>query len=99
MALIRNSNFPKVRKEVFDMLLQLRNKNQVTLPQDIISKLGLHKNDSMDVVLEGNKIILTPVTVVETKLLDDLKEAFDDIKNGRTKKFETLEDLFKDLDA
>lgn len=81
------------------MLLQLRNKNQLTLPKEIIDTLGLHKDDTLNVVLEDNKIVITPVSLVETKLLSELKEAFQDIRNGKTKSFESIDDLFKDLDA
>ena len=33
------------------------------------------------------------------KLLDDLKEAFEDIKQGKVKSHSTVKALFKDLDA
>lgn len=79
------------------MLLTLRDKNQLTLPKEIIEKLGLHKDDTLNVVLENDKIVITPVTVVETKLLDELKEAFEDIKQGKVKSFNTVDELFKDL--
>lgn len=81
------------------MLLQLRDKNQLTLPKEIIDKLGLHKDDTLNVFLEDDKIVITPVSVVETKLLTELKEAFEDIRNGKVKSFDTIDDLLKDLDA
>ena len=81
------------------MLLQLRDKNQLTLPKEIIDKLGLHKDDTLNVVLEDDKIVIRPVSIVETKLLTELKEAFEDIKNGKVKSFDSIDDLLKDLDA
>lgn len=81
------------------MLLQLRDKNQLTLPKEIIDKLGLHKDDTLNVFLEDDKIVITPVSVVETKLLTELKEAFEDVRNGKVKSFDTIDDLLKDLDA
>jgi len=77
----------------------MRDKNQLTLPKEIVKKLNLKKDDTFQVVLEDNKIIITPVSIVETKLLDDLKEAFEDIKQGKVKSHSTVEALFKDLDA
>ncbi len=81
------------------MLLQLRDKNQLTLPKELVKKLNLKKDDTFQVVLEDNKIVITPVSVVETKLLEDLKEAFEDIKQGKVQSHSTVEALFKDLDA
>jgi len=89
----------KIRKRVYKMLLQLRERNQLTIPKELIEQLGLKKDDTLNVVLEDNKLIITPVSIVETKLLEELKEAFEDIKNGKVKTFDTVEDLFKDLDA
>jgi AbrB family looped-hinge helix DNA binding protein len=81
------------------MLLQLKDKNQLTLPKEIIDALNLRKNDTLNVVLDGNKIVITPLSVLETELLTELKEAFDNIEEGKIKSYDSVDDLFKDLDA
>jgi len=47
------------------MLAMLRSKNQITLPTEVIKKLNLQKNDSVEVEInENGQIVLTPVMLV-----------------------------------
>lgn len=44
----------------------------------------------------GEKNQLSPP---DTKLFNDLKEAMDNIKEGKIKSFDSIDDFFKELDA
>ncbi len=80
------------------MLATLRAKNQITLPTNIIKKLNLHKDDNIDIdITDSGQIILTPVSVVEKKFVDDIKEALNDVKNGKLSKAMTAEEMIKHL--
>ena len=47
------------------MLAMLRSKNQITLHIEVIKKLNLQKNDSVEVEInENGQIVLTPVMLV-----------------------------------
>jgi AbrB family looped-hinge helix DNA binding protein len=52
------------------MLAKVTSKGQVTIPNDIRKKLGIRKDDKVDFILEGGRVILVPV-----KTLKDLRGA------------------------
>ena len=39
-------------KELTDMLTELRTKSQITIPKDIVARLGLHEGDKLEIVDE-----------------------------------------------
>ena len=88
------------------MITQLREKSQITIPKEVIKKLKLKAGDSIDIDVEDNKIILKPVVVVpkdqawfwSREWQQDEKQADKDITNGKTKKFNSVQELFDDLD-
>lgn len=47
------------------MTITLSSKNQITIPKKIVDALRLEKGAMFDVKLNGNKIQITPVEVVE----------------------------------
>ncbi len=73
-------------------------KNQITLPVEVIKKLNLRKDDSIEVdVNENGQIILTPVMIAEKKIIADIKEAFDDVENGRVSDAMSAYEIIKKL--
>lgn len=88
------------------MITQLREKSQITIPKEVIKKLKLKAGDSIDIDVEDNKIILRPVVVIPKDQVwfwskewqQDEKQADKDITNGKTKKFNSVQELFDDLD-
>lgn len=52
------------------MLAKVTSKGQVTIPNDIRKKLGIRKDDKVDFILDGGRVILVPV-----KTLQDLRGA------------------------
>jgi AbrB family looped-hinge helix DNA binding protein len=87
------------------MITQLREKSQITIPKEVIRKLNLKAGDSIDIDIEDNKIILKPVVVIpkdqawfwSNEWQQNEKQADKDIKNGKTKKFNSAQELFDDL--
>jgi len=47
------------------MIVQLRNRSQITIPSEIIKKLQLKNVDNIDVTLEENKIVIKPVFIID----------------------------------
>lgn len=88
------------------MITQLREKSQVTIPKEIIKKLNLKIGDSIDIDVEDNKIVIKPVVVVpkdqawfwSREWQHNEKQADKDITKGRTKKLNSAQELFEDLD-
>lgn len=56
------------------MLAELRQKAQVTIPREIIVKLGLSEGDKLDIFEKDGSICIMPVVVYPKKYLSELKE-------------------------
>jgi len=79
---------------------------QVTLPASVRRKLGIEEGDLIEVLVEDDKAVLLPKKIVDksqvyfwTKEWQEAeKEASEDIKAGRVKTFDNVEELLADLD-
>ncbi len=49
------------------MLAELRTKSQVTIPKEVVTKLGIKEGDKLDVVEKDGVIQLIPVVVYPKK--------------------------------
>ena len=87
------------------MIVDLKQKSQVTIPKDLIKKLDLKVGDKLEVVEVDGKLVITPVVILpkdqqwyyspewqkKEKLVDI------QIKEGNTYSADTKEELFKQL--
>ena len=62
------------------MLAELRQKAQVTIPREIIVKLGLSEGDKLDIFEKDGSICIMPVVVYPKHYLNELKEEISDVK-------------------
>jgi len=46
------------------MIVDLKQKSQVTIPKELVNKLNLSVGDKLDVVEKDGKLIITPVIVI-----------------------------------
>jgi len=87
------------------MIVNLQSRSTLTIPRDIRERLGISPGDPLDAKVEGGRLVLTPVAVVpRTLFLSESgkakeAEADRDIRRGRTKSFESSEDLLRDLET
>ena len=85
------------------MLTELRPKSQVTIPKDIIVKLGLSEGDTLDIYEKDGAICIIPVMVYPKKYMDDLRKEIDDVKarlaSGEQPVFDNVDALFDALEA
>ena len=88
------------------MITKIKNKNQVTIPADIVKKLKLKINDQLQLEVVNGRIVMTPVEVIEkdffeTKLGKEIKEALEEYRvekaKGNIKTYDTVDDMFNDL--
>jgi AbrB family looped-hinge helix DNA binding protein len=85
------------------MITELRKKAQVTIPKEVVKKLGLVEGDKLEIVEKNGMIWIMPVVVYPKKYLEELKEEISKIKKNLSGSaqpvFDSTEDLFKQLDA
>ena len=88
-----------------NILVQLKEKAQLTLPYRIREVLGIKKGDYLEAAIKGNAIMLTPKMIVNKmsnivlsqKGARMMREALNDVSEGRVKKFDNVDDLIKGL--
>lgn len=84
------------------MIVELRQKSQITLPKEIVTKLGLSEGDKLNISIENGEIVITPLAVCPKRYINDLKEEIAKVKtkiaSGEQPLFDTVEDLFKKLE-
>ena len=85
------------------MLAELRQKSQVTIPEEIIVKLGLSEGDKLEVFEKDGTIFLMPVVIYPKTYLSELKEEISNIKariaSGEQPVFDSVDSLFDKLEA
>lgn len=85
------------------MLAELRSKSQVTIPKEIVVKLGLSEGDKLDIFEKDGTICIMPVAVYPKKYLSELREEISDvkakIKSGEQPVFDSVDALFDKLEA
>ena len=85
------------------MLAELRQKSQITIPKEIVEKLGLAEGDKLDISERNGEICLIPVVVYRKKYLDELRneiaEAKEKMASGEQPVFNNMEALFAKLEG
>ena len=84
------------------MLAELRSKSQVTIPKEVVTKLGIKEGDKFDVVEKDGVIQLIPVMVYPKKYVEELKSEIESIKSkvaeGTQPVFSSIDSLFEALE-
>lgn len=81
------------------MLAEIRGRSQITIPAEIIKKLGISEGDKFDIVEKDGGIFLCPVVVYPkdklAKIAKLIKDSEVDVKDQTA--FESVEDMFADM--
>jgi len=84
------------------MLAELRAKSQITLPKELVDKLGLSEGDKLELSEKDGMICIMPVVVYPKKYLDELKDEIQATKamiaSGKQPVFDTVDSLIARLD-
>ena len=84
------------------MIIELRQKSQITIPKEIIRKLDLKEGDSLNITIEDGTIRLTPVAIYSRKYVDEIKDEIGRIKeriaSDEQPVFDNIDNLFSELD-
>lgn len=84
------------------MLAELRQKSQITIPKELVSKLGLKEGDKFDVFEQDGMIYLVPVTIYPKQYILELKNEIEELKNkiadGEQQIFDDIDQLFNKME-
>ena len=85
------------------MLAELRAKSQITIPKELVDKLGLSEGDKLELYEKDGIICIMPVTVYPKKYLDLLREEVEETKariaSGQQPVFDNVDALFAKLEG
>lgn len=81
------------------MLAEIRGRSQITIPSEIIKKLGISEGDKFDIVEKDGGIFLCPVIVYPKDKLIKIAKLIKDseIEISAQESFDTVEDMFADM--
>ncbi|MEE1223780.1 MAG: AbrB/MazE/SpoVT family DNA-binding domain-containing protein [Clostridia bacterium] len=81
------------------MLAEIRGRSQITIPSEIIKRLGISEGDKFDIVEKDGGIFLCPVVVYpKDKLLKIAKLIKDSEKElSAQESFDNVENMFADM--
>ena len=81
------------------MLAEIRGRSQITIPAELIKKLGISEGDKFDITEKDGGIFLCPVVVYPkdkiTEIAKLIKETEADIANQKA--FDNVEEMFADM--
>ena len=87
------------------MLIKLRDRSQITIPKSIIEILGIKGNDDLNIGIENDEIVISPVVAIPKdqawfwtdEWQQREKEVDEDIKFGKIKTANNIDQLMKVL--
>jgi len=85
------------------MLAELRAKSQITIPKELVDKLGLSEGDLLEVYEKDGLICFMPVVVYPKKYLEELQREIEETKakiaSGEQPVFDTVDAMFSKLEG
>lgn len=81
------------------MLAEIRGRSQITIPSEIIKKLGISEGDTFDVMEKDGGIFLCPVVVYPKDKIAKIAKLLKESENETSPRpaFESVEDMFADM--
>ena len=79
------------------MLIEMRARSQITLPNEIIKSLGISEGDKFEVMERDGGVFLCPVVVYPKAKLEQIAKIIKDHKKNPSAVFESVEDMFKEI--
>ena len=84
------------------MMAELRAKSQITIPKELVDRLGLSEGDKMEVFERDGVICMMPVAIYPKKVLEELRNEIEQTKAkiacGEQPVFDSIDALFTRLE-
>ena len=79
------------------MLIEMRARSQITLPNEIIKSLGINEGDKFEVVERDGGVFLCPVVVYPKAKLEQLAKIIKEHEKKPAAVFKSVEGMFADI--
>ena len=81
------------------MLAEIRGRSQVTIPAEIVKKLGIAEGDKFDITEKDGGIFMCPVVIYPKDKIAKIAKLVKDAEEETAKQtaFESIEDMFADM--
>lgn len=79
------------------MLVEIRARSQLTLPSEILKRLGIHEGDKFEVMERDGGIFLCPVVVYPKAKLESIAKIIKEHEATSPAVYENIGDMFKDM--
>lgn len=76
------------------MLAELRSRSQITIPAEIVKRLGVSEGDKFEIYEKDGGIFLCPVVVYPKAKMARIAEI---IKESKSKEYDSVEEMFSDM--
>ena len=84
------------------MIVEVRAKNQITIPKEISKSLGINVGDQFDMIEKDGMVYMIPVVTYPKAYMDELDKEMEqlraDIKSGKAKGFTDIDEMIAFLD-
>lgn len=84
------------------MIVELRQKSQITIPSEIVKELSLKVGDKLEISVLNGTLTLIPVTIYPKEYVEQLENEVmslrEKIESKEAKTFDNLDDMFDSLD-
>ena len=79
------------------MLIEMRARSQITLPNEITKKMGIQEGDRFEVMERDGGVFLCPVVVYPKIKLEKIAQIIKDHEKEPSVVYSSVEDMFSDL--
>lgn len=84
------------------MIVEFRQKGQITIPREIVRQLGIKVGDKLEVTEENGAIRMVPVVVCPAGSIQALQEEINELKeklsDGQKPKLDQLETMLRSVE-
>ena len=79
------------------MMIEMRSRSQITLPVEIVKKLGINEGDQFEVMERDGGVFLCPVVVYPKAKIEEIANIIKEHKKNPSATYDNVEDMFKNL--
>lgn len=83
------------------MIVEVRNKNQITIPSEIAKSMSVNVGDQFEIIINKGRIIMIPVVSYPKAYIEEIDKELQDFKekmaSGEAKGYKNLDELLKVL--